>query len=98
VDYFSLVVRNVALVGCFVGSSAHALAMREATPLYQQACEAIDMALAARGADRQIWIETAVRLHRLAVQETPADQGEGNDSMLVEQRAETYPGPARRST
>ena len=73
-DYFILVVRNVALVGCFVGLSAHPQAMREATPLHQQVHEAIDRALAARGFDRQAWIETAARLHRLAVREASADE------------------------
>jgi hypothetical protein len=61
--------------------------MREATPLYQQACEAVDMALAAQGFDRQAWIETAVRLHRLAVREASLHQSERGDSMFVEQRS-----------
>ena len=87
VDYFFLVVRNVALVDCFVSSSAHPVAMPEATPLHhQQAREAIDMALAAHGFDRQAWIETAVRLHRMAVREAPADQSERSDFRFVEQR------------
>jgi hypothetical protein len=59
--------------------------MRESTPLYQQACEAIEAALAARGADRHLWIETALRLHRMALQESPADECRGRDSMIVEQ-------------
>jgi len=59
--------------------------MRESSPLYQQACEAIETALAARGADRQLWIETALRLHRMALQETPTDERRGHDSMFVEQ-------------
>jgi len=59
--------------------------MRESTPLYEQACEAIESALAAHGVDRQLWIETALRLHRMARQETPADECRGRDSMVVEQ-------------
>lgn len=59
--------------------------MRESTPLHQQACEAIETALAARDADRQLWIETALRLHRMALQQAPADQCTADDSMIVEQ-------------
>jgi hypothetical protein len=59
--------------------------MRESTPLYQQACEAIEAALAARGVDRHLWIETALRLHRMALQEAPADACRSQDAMFVEQ-------------
>jgi hypothetical protein len=53
--------------------------MRESTPLYQQACEAIETALAAHGADRQLWIERALRLHRMALQQAPANECTGQD-------------------
>jgi len=59
--------------------------MRESTPLHQQACEAIETALAAHGVDRQLWIEQALRLHRMALQEAPADECRGLDAMVVEQ-------------